>query len=78
MKKRTNHSPELEAKVALGAICDEMMLAELSKKYRVHSAQIGTCKRETIENMASVFTRRGAAAEQDSAIDVDKLHSKIG
>ena len=28
--------------------------------------------------MATTFTRRGAAPEQVSAADVDKLHAKIG
>nr|WP_233488255.1 IS3 family transposase [Shimia thalassica] len=78
MKKRKNHSPEFKAKVALEAIREEMTLAELSKKYGVHPTQIGTWKRAAIENMATAFTRRGAAPEQMSAADVDKLHSKIG
>jgi putative transposase len=55
-----------------------MTLAELSKKYGVHSTQIGTWKRAAIENMAPAFTRRGGTPEQVSAADVDKLHSKIG
>ena len=42
MKKRKNHSPEFKARVALEAIREEMTLAELSKKYDVHSTQIGT------------------------------------
>ncbi|MEL6172669.1 MAG: IS3 family transposase [Pseudomonadota bacterium] len=78
MKKRKNHSPEFKAKVALEAIREEMTLAELSKKYGVHPTQIGTWKRAAIENMTTAFTRRGAAPEQVSAADVDKLHSKIG
>jgi transposase len=78
MTKRKNHSPEFKAKVALEAIRDEMTLAELSKKYGVHPTQIGTWKRAAIENMATAFTRRGAAPEQVSAAEVDKLHSKIG
>ena len=45
MKKRKNHSPEFKAKVALEAIREEMTLAVLSKKYGVHSTQIGTWKR---------------------------------
>jgi transposase len=53
-------------------------LAELSKKYGVHPTQIGTWKRAAIENMTTAFTRRGAAIEQVSAAEVDKLHSKIG
>jgi transposase len=90
MKKRKNHSPEFKAKVALEAIREEMTLAELSKSAPVnatgpnepangvHPTQIGTWKRAAIENMATAFTRRGAAPEQVSAADVDKLHSKIG
>ncbi|ASP22475.1 transposase [Antarctobacter heliothermus] len=42
MTKRKNYSPEFEAKVALEAIHEEMMLAELSKKYGVHATQIST------------------------------------
>ncbi|WP_371809483.1 IS3 family transposase [Aliiroseovarius sp. xm-m-339-2] len=78
MKERKNHSPEFKAKVALEVIREELTLAELSKKYGVHPTQIGTWKRAAIENMATAFTRRGAAPEQVSAADVDKLHSKIG
>ncbi|WP_422785572.1 transposase [Roseibium algae] len=78
MKKRKNHCPELEAKVAFEAIREEMTLAELSKKYGVHPTQIWTWKRAAIENMATASTCRGATAEQVSAADVDKLHSKIG
>ena len=63
MKKRKNHSPKFKARVALETIREEMTLAELSKKYGVHATQIGTWKRAAIENMATAFTRRGAAAE---------------
>ena len=55
-----------------------MTLAELSKKSGVQATQIGTWKRAAIESMAAASTRRGAAPEQVSAAEVDKLHSKIG
>jgi transposase len=55
-----------------------MTMAELSKKYGVHSTQIGTWKRAAIENMSTAFTRRGSIPEQVSIADVDKLHSTIG
>ncbi len=35
-------------------------------------------KRPAIENMATAFTRKGSAPELVSAVDVAKLHSKIG
>jgi len=78
MTKRKNHSPDFKARVALEAIREEMTPAELSKKYGVHPTRIGTWKRAAIENMATAFTRRGAAPEQINAAEVDKLHSKIG
>jgi transposase len=78
MTKRKNHSPDFKARVALEAIREEMTPAELSKKYGVHPSRIGTWKRAAIENMATAFTRRGAAPEQINAAEVDKLHSRIG
>lgn len=78
MKKPKNHSPESKAKVALDAIREEMTLAELSRKYGVHANQISTWKRAAIANPASDFSKGGAAPEQVSAAEVEKLHSKIG
>ena len=69
MKKQKNHSPEFKAKVALEAIREEKTLAELSKKYCVHPTQIGTWKRAAIENMATAYTRKGAAPEPVSAAE---------
>jgi len=43
MTKRKNHSPDFKAKVALEAICEEMTMAELSKKYGVHLLPAGVC-----------------------------------
>jgi len=38
---RKNHSPDFKAKVALEAIREEIMMAELSKKYGVHRPRLG-------------------------------------
>ena len=79
MTKRKNHSAEFKARVALDAIREEMTLAELSKKYGVHSGQISTWKRAALDNMTSAFQRRGRDPEPEvSAAEVEKLHSKIG
>ena len=58
MRTRKNHLPDFKAKVALEALCGEMPLADLSKKYGVHANQISTWKRAAIENMAVAFTKR--------------------
>ena len=79
MTKRKNHSAEFKARVALDAIRGDMMMAELSKRYGVHSGQISTWKRAALDNMTSAFQRRGRDPEPEvSAAEVEKLHSKIG
>jgi len=78
MMKRKNHSPDFKAKVALEAIREEMTMAELSKKYGVHSTQIGTWKRAAVKNMAAGFSKRGGDPAQADDAAIDKLHSKIG
>ena len=40
MTERKNHSPDFKPKLALEAIREGMMMAELSKKYGVHPTQI--------------------------------------
>ena len=79
MTKRKNHLPEFMARVALAAIREELTLAELSKKYGVHSGQISTWKRAALDNMTSAFKRRGrdGVPEMNTA-EIEKLHSKIG
>jgi len=78
MTKRQNHSPAFKAKVALEAIREELTIAELARKHGVHPTQISSWKREAIRNMASTFSKRGAATAPSTEADIDKLHSKIG
>ena len=50
-----------------------MTLAELSKKYGVHSGQISTWKRVALDNMISAFQRRGRDSEPEvSALEIEK------
>ena len=78
MTKRKNHSREFKAKVALEAIREDMTLAELSKKYGVHTTQISTWKRTALDNMSAAFERRVSSPDTPSSADIKKLHSKIG
>jgi len=60
MTKRKNHFPEFKTRVALDAIREKLTLAELSKKYGLHSGHISTWKRAALDNMTSAFGRRGS------------------
>jgi len=78
MKKQTRRkfTPEFKARVALEAIRNQETLAELAQKFEVSPVLISRWKTECVENMASVFESRPAAAEE--SVDVDKLFAQIG
>lgn len=76
MTKRKNHSPDFKAKVALGAIREEMTMAELAKKYGVHPTQIGTWKPAAIENMATAFAKRGRDPEWVDEAQIEKCKTR--
>ena len=74
-RPRRNHSPAFKARVALEAIKGEKTLAELSQQFDVHANQITTWRTQLLEGAAGVFGPGGGA---EPAIDVKRLHAKIG
>ena len=76
-RKRRNHSPEFKSKVALEAIKGDLSMAELVKKFDVHSSQITEWKKQLLEQADTVF---GSAQEHKSADEsrLKELHAKIG
>ena len=76
IKSRRKHSATFKAKVALEAVRGECTVAELAQLYKVHPSQIADWKRLLQELAADVF---GAAlAPAAPAVDLKKLHAKIG
>jgi transposase-like protein len=49
-KERRKFSPAFKAQVAIEAIRERQTLAELSKRFKVHSVQISKWKQEFLEN----------------------------
>ncbi|WP_349295422.1 hypothetical protein ABEB22_16155 (plasmid) [Thioclava sp. 'Guangxiensis'] len=78
MAKRKNHSADLKAKVALKAIREEMTLAELPKKYGVHSNMISGWKCAAVTNMAQAFEPDQTDRARASEAEIEKPHSRIG
>ncbi len=74
-RPRRNHSPAFKARVALEAIKGEKTLAELAQQFDVHANQITTWRTQLLEGAAGVFGPGGGA---EPAIDVKRLHAKIG
>jgi transposase-like protein len=66
-----------KARVALEAIKGEKTLAELAQQFDVHANQISTWRTQLLEGAAGVFGADGGAGAEP-AIDVKRLHAKIG
>ena len=75
---RKRYSAEFKAKVALEAIRGELTVAQLVAKHGVHQTLINGWKKQATEGLAGVFSGRAEAAETGRAVEVEKLHAKIG
>jgi transposase len=76
-RPRRNHSPAFKAEVAVAAIKGEKTLAELAQQFDVHPNQIAQWRAQLLDGASGVF---GEAAKADAApaVDVKRLHAKIG
>ncbi len=76
-RKRRTHSPEFKSKVALAAIKGDLTMAEMVKKYDVHTNQITEWKKLLLSGAPDVFGK-GARKAEDAEEAVQALHAKIG
>jgi len=77
-RKRTNHSKEFKAKVALEALKDLQSTSELASRYKVHPTQISQWKKQLHENAASAFERGRAGEAPDAERLTAPLYQEIG
>ena len=76
-KKRTKHSPEFKAKVALAALKNEETISELATRYGVHPNMISNWKKALLERAAEVF-ETGNQSQKQSEAKIDDLYRQIG
>jgi transposase len=79
MKKRRNyHTAEFKAKVALDAIKGDQTIAQISSKYKVDATQITRWKKEALEKMASIFTKKKDSDLEAKQDQIDRLYKQVG
>ena len=76
-KKRTKHSPEFKAKVALAALKNEETISELAIRFSVHPNMISNWKKALLERASEVF-ETGNQSRKHSETTIDDLHRVIG
>jgi len=76
--KRRNHSAAFKAKVALAAIKGDKTIAELASEYEVHPNQITQWKKQLLESLPELFSRRRKTDQRDQAVLTSELYQQIG
>ena len=69
-RKRTVHSPQFKAKVALEAAREHYTISELARKYSLHPNLIRGWKKQLVEHLPELFQRPGSrtAKEDETAL----------
>jgi transposase len=74
-RSRRKFTSAFKAQVAIEALKERESLAELSKRYEVHSTMISKWKMEFLEKSAAVFDKK---SDEETGVDPEKLYAKIG
>lgn len=75
---RKSFSAEYMAKVALAAIREDMTVAELSSKYKVHRNQIMRWRKQGLGGFSGIFNGKEDKVLKEKENLVDELYRQIG
>ena len=64
-KKRTRHSQEFKAKVAIEALKEQKTINEIASQYQIHPNQVTRWKSELIEGADKVFEDKRTKKQDD-------------
>jgi transposase len=78
MTQRRKFTAEFKARVVRAALREDKTLAQLASEYDVHPNQITEWKRQVIESLPDVFSRKKKLDEQDNQQLIDRLYRQIG
>ena len=74
--KRNRYNPTFKAKVALAAIQEQQTVAEIARKFGVHSTLVQKWKGHLLTNMPRIFETQ--TSSDDGAERESELLKKIG
>ena len=78
MKQRRRFSAEFKARVAREALKEQKTIAELAAEYEVHPNQISQWKKQLLDVLPEIFSRRRGEEEKRRQELTDRLYRQIG
>lgn len=77
-KIRRNHSAAFKAKVALEAVKKEKTVSQLSSEFGVHPNQIAHWRKQLLDQLPDIFSRKRKKKEDDAEALQSELYRQIG
>jgi len=75
---RRQHSSAFKAKVALEAVKGEKTIAQLSSEFGVHPNQIRQWKKQLLQELPGIFSKKRKRTEKDAEQLESELYRQIG
>ena len=77
-RKRRRFSAEFKAQVLRAALREDKTLAELASQFDVHPNQITEWKRQAVDALPELFSRKRQADEKATEVHEARLYQQIG
>ena len=77
-EKPKTYSPAEKAKIALEAIKSELTLAQITAKYRIHSTQVNTWKKQALAYLPDAFSDKSKQESSAYETQLAELYEQIG
>jgi len=78
LKKRKTYDDNFKARVALEAIKGERTISEIAVQFEVHPNQIIKWKKQLLENVSGLFSRKKDLEIEELKKLMEELYKKIG
>ena len=77
-RKRRRFTAQFKARVVRAALREDKTLAQLASEFDVHPNQITEWKRQVLDTLPDVFSRKKKREQLDNQQLIDRLYRQIG